>query len=241
MSGVLIIIAWFAITLLIAGFSTVLGKRYSVVFPIAAMACLIVIANIVASKFVVFGPFTVSAGVIAISSTFFITDILSEKWGKKTAQLAVWVGFFCNLLLVISVWIVIAWPAADFSLDYATKFKEVLGPTPRIVLASMTAYLISQHHDIWAFHFWKKKTNGKLLWLRNNASTIVSQFIDIIIFSVIAFVGVLATGELIAIIIGEYIVKVIIALLDTPFMYAIVKIIDKIPNKNLTHGKNSLT
>ncbi|PIS04743.1 MAG: transporter [Candidatus Buchananbacteria bacterium CG10_big_fil_rev_8_21_14_0_10_42_9] len=215
-----------------------LGKRYGAVFPITAMATLIVIANIVASKIVTFGPLTVSAGVIAFSTTFFITDILSEVWGKRTAQKAVWVGFFANLILVLTIFIAIKWPAADFSLEYAEKFSEVLGPAPRIVLASMIAYLISQNHDVWAFHFWKKVTRDKFLWLRNNFSTVISQLLDIVIFTTIAFYGVFETHELIGIITGEYIVKVIIALIDTPFIYLVVQIVKKItPRQKVVEQK----
>lgn len=89
----------------------------------------------------------------------------------------------------------------------------------------MVAYLISQHHDVWAFNFWKKKTKGKHLWWRNNASTLVSQFLDSVIFVFIAFYGIF---DVVPLIIGNYVVKIIIALVDTPFMYGISALIDKV-------------
>lgn len=193
------------------------------------MAALVVMANIFAVKIVSFGPFTVPAGVIVFSMTFLITDILSEKWGKAQAKKAVWVGFYANIVFVISVLIVINWPAASFAIEISDKFKEILTLTPRIAIASFLAYIVSQNHDVWAFHFWKNKTKGKHLWLRNNASTIISQLIDSVIFITIAFYGVFPVLPLI---LGQWVVKIIIALLDTPFMYAVVWMINKIKIKN---------
>jgi len=112
------------------------------------------------------------------------------KMGKKEAQTAVWAGFFSSLVLAISVYIVINWQPAVFAAEFSEMFAKVFALTPRITLAGFIAYLISQHHDVWAFHFWKKKTNEKHLWLRNNASTITSQFIDSVIFIFIAFYGI---------------------------------------------------
>jgi len=189
------------------------------------VAALIVMANIFAHKIVVFGPFTVSAGVIVFSMTFFITDLLSEKFGKKYAYKAVWAGFFANLVLIISIYIVINWQPASYAIEISEMFTKVLALTPRITVASFIAYIISQNHDVWAYHFWKKKTKGKYLWFRNNMSTISSQFIDTIIFVTIAFYGVF---PILPLIIGQWTVKLIIALIDTPFMYLTIWIMDKI-------------
>ena len=98
-----------------------------------------------------------------------------------------------------------------------------------MVLASMVAYLVSQHHDIFAFHWWKKKTGGRYLWLRNTASTIVSQAIDTGLFITIAFYGVL---DIVPLLLGQYVVKLIIAIIDTPFMYSISWLMDKVPSKD---------
>jgi hypothetical protein len=90
---------------------------------------------------------------------------------------------------------------------------------PRIAIASLIAYLISQYHDIWAFHFWKEKTGGRHLWLRNNLSTLISQLLDSLIFTLMAFAGTLPFTELIQIIITTYLLKLVVALIDTPFIY----------------------
>ncbi len=226
--GITIIILWILATFFIGSIAGVLGKRYGVVYPIALVSALVVMANIFANKIVQFGSFTVPAGVITFSMIFFITDLISEKWGKKEAKQAVWAGFFSSLVLVISVYIVIHWQPAVFATEFSEMFSKVLALTPRISLAGFIAYLISQHHDIWAFHFWKKKTNGKHLWLRNNASTIVSQLIDSVVFITIAFYGVFPIWNMI---LGMWIVKVIIALIDTPFMYGAVWMMDKVKTK----------
>ena len=122
------------------------------------------------------------------------------------------------------------WQPAVFATEFSEMFSKVLALTPRITLASFIAYLISQHHDIWIFHFWKKKTNGKHLWLRNNASTIVSQLIDSIIFVTIAFYGIFPIWNMI---LGMWIVKIIIALIDTPFIYGAIWLMDKTKIKKI--------
>jgi hypothetical protein len=226
--GITIIILWIIATFFIGFIAGILGKRYGVVYPIALVSALVVMANIFANKIVQFGSFAVPAGVITYSMIFFITDLISEKWGKKEAKQAVWAGFFSSLVLVISIYIVTSWQPAVFATEFSEMFSKVLALTPRIVLASMVAYLISQHHDVWSFHFWKKVTKGKHLWVRNNASTIVSQFLDSVIFIAIAFYGVFPILHLI---LGQWVVKIIIALIDTPFMYGAVWIMDKIKTK----------
>ena len=225
---ILLIILWIIATLLVVSVAGILGKRYGIEYLIATMAGLVVIANILANKIVMFGPFSVPGGVIAFSMTFLITDIISEKWGKKYAKKAIWAGFYANLILIITLYITISWQSAPFALEIGEKFGEVLKLTPRIAVAGLIAYLISQNHDVWAFHFWKKKTKGKHLWLRNNASTIVSQLIDSVIFITIAFAGIFPIMPLI---LGQWVVKVIIAILDTPFMYGVIAIMDKVKKK----------
>lgn len=226
--SILLVILWILATFFIGSLAALLGKRYGVEFPIALVACLVVMANIFANKIVVLGPFTFPASVIVFSMTFFITDIISEKWGKSYAKKAVWAGFFANLLLIISVYIVLAWEPASYALEMSEMFSKVFALIPRIVVASFLAYIVSQNHDVWAFHFWKKKTKGKHLWFRNNASTIVSQLIDSVIFITIAFYGVF---PIVPLILGQWIIKILIAVVDTPFMYASIWLMDKIKKK----------
>lgn len=219
----LLIILWIITTLVIISFSAVIAKKHGVEYMIAINAVLVVLANIFASKIIVVGPFTAPAGILVFSMTFLITDILSEKWGKEVARKAVWAGFYANVVMIFSVYIALSWEPAPFAADFAIKFGEVLWLTPRIAIASMLTYLISQHHDVWAFHFWKRKTKGKHLWFRNNASTIVSQLIDSVIFIFIAFSGTFTLEVIFGLILGQWLLKVLIAVLDTPFMYFMVR------------------
>ncbi|MDP1835992.1 MAG: queuosine precursor transporter [Chlamydiales bacterium] len=216
MDTTLLVVLWIVGTLVATTFSVVLGRRYGVEYPMAFMATLVIAAAVMANKLVVFGPFAVPAGVIVASATYLMTDMFSEFWGRQIASRAVWVGFLGLLGFILALQTAVYWPSPVFVQEHADAFNALLGPTPRIALASVVAYLFSQHHDVWAYHFWKNFSNGRHLWLRNNASTIVSQLIDSVIFLTIAFYGVMPIGEMI---IDMWCVKVIIALLDTPFIY----------------------
>ena len=220
----LLILIWIIVMLGMGSLACILGKKYGVELIIGTFAGLVVIANILASKIITFGPFVVPAAVLVYSTTFLLTDVLAEHWGKKTAQNAVWAGFIANVFLVVGVYIAIMWDAAPFWLNQEA-FSLILGSTPRIVLASMVAYLVSQHHDVLSFLWWKKRTKGRMLWLRNNASTWVSQLIDTILFISIAFYGVVP--DIGAMIVGQYVVKLIIAAVDTPFIYGVLNILKK--------------
>lgn len=219
---------WIGATLAVAGASAFLGRRWGSVAPIAIFVSLVLIANITAGKIVGFWGRAVPAAVIIYAATFLVTDIITEVWGKNEARKAVWLGFYANLVLVLYVVIVLHWQPMPFAQEYSQQFGQVFGLVPRVVLASMVAYLLSQHHDVWAFHWWREKTGSRHLWLRNNASTLVSQAIDTLLFITIAFWGVpgLPVGQLI---IGQYIAKAVIALLDTPFCYIFCRLAKSSP------------
>ncbi|USZ70490.1 queuosine precursor transporter [Natronosalvus halobius] len=167
---------------------------------------------------------------LAYALTFLASDCYSELYGRKAAQVVVNVAFAMNFLLLALVWSTIAAPAAPTSIDPGT-FESVLGASTNIVAGSLLAYLISQNWDVWVFHEIREYTDGDALWLRNIASTASSQAIDTVIFVSIAFalaptvlgVGpVLPAGDLAALIVGQYLLKLLIALLDTPVVYAVV-------------------
>jgi len=178
----------------------------------------IILSNILVMKLINIFGITSTLGNITYATIFFATDILSERYGKKEARRAVWVGFAASVIsLVIITFALWLKPApAD------TTNKHLLGLFhfyPRVLLASWTAYIISQNHDVWAFHFWRKKTGGRFLWFRNNASTMVSQLIDSVLFVTIAFLGVFPASVFLEVLITTYFVKWIIAAFDTPFIY----------------------
>jgi len=212
------IILWILFTLLLVSSSAIIAKKYGPEYIMGMFAGLVVISNILANKIVMFYTFAVPAGIIVYSSTFLLSDMLCEFYGKKAAKKAVWSGFLANIVLVVSIYIAINWTSASFWTNQ-DAFVKTLGLTYRIVIASLIAYLLSQFHDVWLFNFLKKKTKNKFLWLRNNTSTIISQLIDSIVFVVIAFYGVIP--NILQLILGLWVVKIIIALLDTPFMYAV--------------------
>jgi uncharacterized integral membrane protein (TIGR00697 family) len=175
----------------------------------------LVIAGVLASKIVNVAGLMVPGGVLAYSITFPITDVICEVWGKKRGKYVVFSGFITLLVALGLIRLTLIFPKAPFW-SGEEAFAKVLGSTSRIIIASFIAYLVSQYHDVWAFHFWRKITKGRYLWLRNNASTFVSQFIDTAIFIIIAFYGVMPIFTLIK---GQYIIKLMIALLDTPLVY----------------------
>ncbi len=188
-------------------------------------------ANFLSSKlfeFTVLGLTLVGpAGVVAYSATFLATDIVSEVYGRRAASLIVKAGFLAQLAAVLFTIAALSTPAAPYSPVDEETYKSVVWAGAGIIIASLTAYLASQLHDVWAFHYWKQKTQGRWLWLRNNASTLASQLIDTILFITIAFyIFPAATGGnpvppniLLAMIYSQYIIKAAIALLDTPLVY----------------------
>ncbi|MHA1872827.1 MAG: queuosine precursor transporter [Candidatus Heimdallarchaeaceae archaeon] len=213
------IIIWILGTLLILTICVTIAKKYGYVYVIGLFSALYVIANVLANKIVQVGPYSVTAGIIVYSLTFYLTDFLSEIYGKKIAKQAVWVGFLSQIILVFSIWVAIQWSPAPFWKNQGA-FVTILSNTPRIVMASLVTYLVSQHHDVWAYHYWRKITRGKHLWIRNNASTIVSQAIDSTLFVFLAFYGIFSLSGLWNMIVGAFIIKMGIAVLDTPFLYA---------------------
>jgi len=185
------------------------------------ITCLL-LSNIIASKIIIVGGLILPAAIILYPVTFLFTDIVSEVDGKEQARALVMMGFYMSLVMVIVLFVGKLLPSAPFW-KHQDAYNSILGATPRIVLASMIAYLISQHHDVWAFHWWKEKTAGKHLWLRNNLSTIVSQLIDSTLFIGIAFGGMYPLKTIVIMIVSQYLVKVGIALIDTPFCYLLVR------------------
>jgi len=185
--------------------------------------CLIV-ANIIAVKLISIFGWVVPAGIIAYPLTFLFTDVIAELYGRRIASRVVWAGFGANILMVILIFGGKLLPPAAIW-ESQPAYESILGMVPRIVLASMVAYLISQHYDVFAFHFWRKKTKGRFLWLRNNASTMVSQALDTGLFITIAFWGTVPTAVITEMLLTQYVIKLIIAACDTPFCYLLVALL----------------
>jgi len=170
----------------------------------------------------------VPAGLIAFPLTFLATDLISELFGRRKAQLVVWIGFGVNIFMITLMTINYYLPNAEGVSAGLHLFDGIYGYMVGNTLASMTAYLVAQTIDVRLFHFWKKKTRGRHLWLRNNASTMVSQLVDsTAIVSILYISGNLGdsiTGisAVIILIINSYMFKFFAALIDTPVIYALV-------------------
>ena len=207
---------------------------------IALFVTALITAQLTASKVLAFSlpvslPVTgaelvLPGAALAYALTFLASDCYAELYGRRAAQVVVNVAFAMNFVLLILVWSTIAAPAAPTSVDPA-MFEEVLGASTNIVAGSLLAYLVSQNWDVIVFHRIREYTDGEKLWLRNLASTASSQAIDTVIFVTIAFslapaligVGpVLPMSELLALIVGQYLLKLAIAVLDTPVVYVVV-------------------
>ena len=186
----------------------------------------LVVGNIIGTtKFVnVFG-LTVPAGTLAYPFTFLATDLICELYGKKRAQVLVWVGFAMNFFMLGLMMLGHYLKDASGVSGATSTFESVYGFMIGNVIASMFAYLVAQSVDVKLFHFWKNLTKGKYLWVRNNLSTVVSQLVDTTaILSVLYFANNLGgnirtIADLINLIIASYLFKFFIALFDTPLFY----------------------
>lgn len=188
------------------------------IFLVAIFVGGLVIASVLATKIIDVAGLYVPAGILAYSLTFIATDVISEIWGKRLAGVAVFGGFIALLMVSLLIQLALLWPPAPFWENEAA-FGSILGSTFRVIMASMVAYLVSQYHDVWMFHILKKAARGRFLWLRNNISTMISQFIDSFLFITIAFYGVMPIWPLI---LGQWVIKMAIAILDTPIVYLLV-------------------
>jgi len=187
-------------------------------FLLASFMSLIVVSNVITGKLIQLGPFTVPGATLLYPFTFLVTDLVGELWGKERGYRLVLWGVYGNAILLIASIFIIRAPYPGF-FENQSAYEVVLGATPRIIVGSMIAYLLSQFHDVWAFSYWKQVTKGKYKWIRNNFSTMSSQLIDTSIFVLIAFYGTVPNAALWQIATSQYIVKFIIAGIDTPVFY----------------------
>lgn len=179
-----------------------------------------ILANIQVVLLVRLFGFSTTLGNILYAGGFLVTDILAENYGKKSAQKAVQIGFFSLIVTSIIMKIAVLFVPLEEGIVMFESVKQIFDFMPRLMIASLLAYFISQSHDIWAYEFWKKKySSTKHIWIRNNASTLVSQFIDNLVFTIVAFYGVYPFEVLKEIFIATYVIKFIVAISDTPFVY----------------------
>ena len=199
----------------------------------------LVVSNLIFQKFFYWNPFgeieifgapifEVSVGILPYPITFLITDLISESFGKKKANQIVTAGIFASFFSMGIVLLADFAPAIENSPVNNKIFSKVFALSPVAVLASMLAYLFAQYVDIAIYHFWKRMTQGRHLWLRNNFSTFLSQFIDTFtVVSLLCLFKVLPWSMFYGLIISGFLFKVLIAFLDTPFLYFFVYLLRK--------------
>ena len=184
------------------------------------------LGNIAVCKCVDIFGFSTTAGNVLYASTFLVTDILSEKYGKKDAARAVAYSFSIMVLWMLGTQLILLFtPNAN---DYISEsLNVVFGLVPRITIASLIGFVCSQNFDVFLYHFIWSKTgnNSDKLWLRNNGSTLTSQAVDTVIFTTLAFWGVYPVNVFLSIMLTTYLFKAVVALLDTPFIYLARRIV----------------
>ena len=186
----------------------------------------LITCNLIANKFVTvdlgFKVFIVSAGILPYPLTFLVTDLISEIYGQKRANLVVFSGFIASMFVLLFLWLGGQFNAIPSSIVGDETYNSVFQNAWRIIAASMIAYLFAQFVDVKIFHFWKKLTKGKHLWLRNNGSTVASQLIDTTLVVCILFLGVWNGDQIFQAIIDGWLFKMLMAFIDTPIIYGIV-------------------
>jgi len=218
-------VLWFFTLCLDLGFTVLMFRLFGREGLLACIVLAILLANLQGPKLTNIFGFETSLGVIFYSGIFFATDLLSEKWGRQEASKAVYIGFLVSVITVAMLSISLLYepstrPAtAEFSSRIHDSFANIIDFTPRFVFGSLFAYLISQQLDVYIFHRIKQATNGKHLWLRNNLSTMASQTVDTLIYSLVVWWGVVDLNTALALGAVKFFFKIGIALIDTPFIY----------------------
>lgn len=211
-----LIITYSAVLLLFLLFRQQGLYLWTIVATIAANIEVLIVVN-------AFGM-EMTLGNILFASTFLVTDIMSELFGKKSAQTAVWLGIATSVcfILISQSWMLYIPNENDFA---APSIRTVFSNTPRLMIVGIAVYVIVQLFDVWAYHKWWAFTSRrfgdskKFLWLRNNGSTLISQLLNTILFTWGAFLGIHNTQTLISIACSSYIIFIVTSLADTPFVY----------------------
>ncbi|RBP89072.1 hypothetical protein DFO70_112108 [Cytobacillus firmus] len=212
---------WFGLLFAIINFTLVLAmyRMFGKTGLFVWIGFSTVMANLQVVKTIEMFGLTATLGNAMYGTAFLVTDILNEKYGKEEAKKAVWLGFFTLLSMTLIMQMVLLFKPheTDFAQEPLSTLFSIL---PRIAAGSLAAYLVSQFTDVYIFTYLKKKfPKDGHFWIRNNGSTMISQLLDTLVFTSIAFLGVFPMEEWIQIFITTYLLKFIVAILDTPFGY----------------------
>jgi len=200
-------------------------SSWFVVMAAVFVTCLIT-ANIIAVKFILFLGFLVPAGIIVFPLSYLFGDILTEVYGYAAARRVIWLGFACNLLAVVAIYIGGIAPAAPFWQNQAA-YNAILGSTPRLLLASFVAYLVGEFTNSFVLAKLKIATQGRWLWTRTIGSTLIGEGFDTVIFIIIAFLGVIPASSMAQAILTQWVFKVIYEIVATPLTYSIVNFLKR--------------
>lgn len=170
-------------------------------------------------------------GNILFACTFLITDVLSENHGKKAANRSVLLGILGSVFFVVisQTWLLYEPSASDWA---SPSFQTLFANTPRLIMASLAVYAFTQAGDVWLYHRWwafsEKRLGNKRgeLWLRNNGSTLISQFLNALLYNLLAFAGMYSVETLVSIVVSTYVIYIVTSLLDTPVVYICRRIHD---------------
>lgn len=184
----------------------------------ALFVAVLLISNIASSKIVLLGPFTFDGGTLLFPLSYIFGDILTEVYGYSRSRKVIWLGFVCAVTLSVTLMVVGALPPAP-DWPYNDAYAQILGQTPRIVVASLVAYFSGEFANAFILAKMKIATEGRWLWSRTIGSTLVGQALDTILFVLIAFVGVLPASLLPPLLISNYLFKCGIEIVFTPVTY----------------------
>ena len=216
---------WLVTLCLDLTFTVVIYRLFGREGLIACIVLAILLANLQGPKITTIFGFQTTLGIIFYSGIFFATDLLNERWGQAEAQRAVMIGFFISIIVLLMLSISLLFQpstqpeVAVFSREIQDAFVTIVDFTPRFVFGSLLAYLISQRFDVYIFHKLKKKTKGKHLWLRNNVSTMLSQTIDTLIYSLVVWWGLVDLETALALGAVKYVFKLGIAAIDLSLIH----------------------
>lgn len=200
-------------------------SHWFVVLVALFITCLIT-ANIIAVKLISIFGLVLPAAIIIFPISYILGDVLTEVYGYRQARRVIWLGFFCNLILVVAIWLGQLLPAASFW-DGQTAYERILGYAPRILAASFLAYLLGEFSNSFVLAKMKIATNGRWLWTRTIGSTLVGQALDSLVFITLAFVGTIPPAALISAILTQWLGKSMYEAAVTPLTYKVVNFLKR--------------
>lgn len=212
---ILLSLLWIITVLFSVIIVSFLARRYGEIIFVGAYVGLVLTSMLLGQKVIEIFGISANGGLVTFASAFFLTDLVAEYFGESKARLTVWAGFVAVVLYFLYTNIVVVWPPIDYWQNQE-QFNLIISASIRVTIAGITAFLISQFLDVTIFSYLRKKHGRSKLAIRNILSTTISQSIDTIVFITIAFGGLFPIFDLM---VGTAVVKIIIAFIDTPFVY----------------------